>query len=120
MYVQNVLPLYFNSLRRDNFDQADQLLESLKGFQKKYGAKVVPSEQKIKSEILYNKFDVFKTLFSWYMYAGTLMFIFIIAQIFKDKNKGIAVVIKGFNIIIFGLFLLRKFIFKMVLQFACQ
>ena len=106
LYVQNVLPLYFNSLRRDNFDQADQLLESLKGFQKKYGAKVVPSEQKIKSEILYNKFDVFKTLFSWYMYAGALMFLFLIVQIFNNK-RWIKIVVGVMKYAIVGLFLVQ-------------
>jgi cytochrome c-type biogenesis protein CcsB len=85
LYVNNVLPLYFSSLRQgkstQDYTQADQLLESLKGYQQKYGAAVIPSSKQIEAELLYNKYDVFKRLFSWYMYVGTLMFFVLIAQI---------------------------------------
>ena len=57
LYVKNILPLYFQSLRvaKDNNDysQADNLLESLNGFQVKYGSNVIPSEDKINAEVLY-------------------------------------------------------------------
>ena len=85
LYVNNVLPLYFSSLRQgkstQDYTQADQLLESLKGYQQKYGAAVIPSSKQIEAELLYNKYDVFKRLFSWYMYVGTLMFFVLITQI---------------------------------------
>ena len=88
LYVNNVVPLYFASLRQgratQDYTQADQLLESLKGYQQKYGAAVMPSEKQIKAEILYNKYDIFKRLFSWYMYAGTLLFFILIAQMLYD------------------------------------
>jgi cytochrome c-type biogenesis protein CcsB len=88
LYVNNVIPLYFSSLRQGkttkDYSQADQLLESLKGYQKKYGATVMPSEKQIEAEVLYNKYDIFKRLFSWYMYAGTLMFFVLIAQMLYD------------------------------------
>jgi cytochrome c-type biogenesis protein CcsB len=106
LYVKNVLPLYFSSLRSNDFDQADQLLESLKGFQKKYGAEVVPSDQKIKSEVLYNRFDIFKTLFSWYMYAGALMFVLLIVQIFNNK-RWIQIGVSIMKYAIVGLFLVQ-------------
>jgi cytochrome c-type biogenesis protein CcsB len=90
LYVQNVLPLYFQSLRlakqSGNYKQSDELLESLKGFQKRFGSEVLPSEDKIKTEILYNKYDIFKKLFSWYLYVGTLFFVFLIIQIFYNKR----------------------------------
>ena len=88
LYVNNVIPLYFSSLRQgkatQDYTQADQLLESLKGYQQKYGAAVIPAEKQIKAEVLYNKYDIFKRLFSWYMYAGTLMFFVLIAQMLYD------------------------------------
>jgi cytochrome c-type biogenesis protein CcsB len=89
LYVNNVLPLYFSSLRQGkttkDYTQANQLLESLKGYQQKYGAAVMPSPKQIEAELLYNKYDVFKRLFSWYMYAGTLMFFVLIAQMLYSK-----------------------------------
>ena len=46
LYVHNILPLYFNSLRLakedGDYSQADNLLQSLEGFQQKYGADILP------------------------------------------------------------------------------
>ena len=88
LYVHNILPLYFNALRlaRQNGDyaQAENLLQSLEGFQKKFGGGVMPSEEKIEAEILYNQYDIFKKLFSWYLYAGLLLFVLLILKIFRE------------------------------------
>jgi cytochrome c-type biogenesis protein CcsB len=105
LYVNNVLPLYLTSLRQGNttsdYTQADQLLESLKGYQKKYGASIIPTEDQIKAELYYNKYDIFKRLFSWYMYAGTLMFFVLIAQMLYDVRFLRGVV--GFFVVVISL-----------------
>jgi len=90
-----------------DFTESDKLLEAIKKTQHKYGGPVMLSDKKIDTEILYNKYDIFKKLFSWYMYAGSLMFILLIIQIFKDKNKGLDRSIKGFKYIVIGLFALH-------------
>ena len=58
LYVNNVLNLYFQTLRvarqDQDYTQSEELLESIKGFQKKYGTKVMPSDFKINSEVVYN------------------------------------------------------------------
>lgn len=90
VYTRQILPMYFSSLRTaketGDYEQANQLLESIKGFQKKFGAEVIPSEEKIRTEILYNKYDIFRNLFWMYMLAGVLMLVFTIAQIFKENR----------------------------------
>ena len=110
LYVRNILPLYFQSLRLaqqdKDYNQADNLLESIYGFQKKFGSEVVPSEERVKAEITYNKYDIFKKLYSWYIYAGTLFFIVLILQIFKS-NKVISVLASGFKAIMVLLFVLH-------------
>ena len=45
----------------------------------------MPSQEKIEAEILYNQYDIFKRLFSWYLYAGLLLFILLIVKIFRDS-----------------------------------
>jgi cytochrome c-type biogenesis protein CcsB len=110
LYVRNVLPLYFQALRlslKDNdYKNSDNLLESIKGFQKKFGSEVLISENKIDAEILYNKYDIFKKLFSWYLYAGLLLFLILIIQIFINK-KWINYISNTFKIIIVFLFSLH-------------
>ena len=89
-YTQNILQMYFIALDKasisKDYKDADGLLESINGFQKKYGSKVLPSDQKITSEILYNKYDVFQKLPYWYMYAAILMLLFTILKIFKERK----------------------------------
>ena len=52
----------------------------IKGFQKKYSFDILPKDTKIRAEILYNKYDVFRNLFSWYMYAGVLLTIVVFTR----------------------------------------
>jgi cytochrome c-type biogenesis protein CcsB len=110
LYVKNILPLYFQSLRLaqqdGDYSQADNLLESVYGFQKKFGSEVLPSKDKVKAEILYNKYDIFKKLYSWYIYAGTLFFVILIVQIFKS-NRLISWLVQAFKIILLLLFILH-------------
>ena len=110
LYVHNILPLYFNSLRlaKDDGDysQADNLLESLEGFQRKFGSDILPSEKKINAEILYNRYDIFKKLFSWYLYVGLFLFLILIFQIFKPV-KVLEYFITFLKIILLFLFVLH-------------
>ena len=109
-YTQNILPLYFSALEKasatNDYKQANQLLESINGFQKKFGSKVMPSEQKISSEIMYNKYDVFQKLPYWYMFAAILMLFFTILKIFKER-KTLNVLVNTMHIIIGLLFALH-------------
>ena len=92
LYVANVMPLYIGALRQGAYDQADELLESISGFQRKYGNDIMPSQEKIDAEIIYNKYDIFKKLFAWYMYVGILMFLVLIFQIIYDVRIFVFVV----------------------------
>ncbi len=111
-YTQNILQMYFTELEKASvskeYKQADGLLESIVGFQKKYGSKVLPSDQKITSEILYNEYDVFQKLPFWYMYASILMLLFTILKIFKER-KFLNYAINTMHIIIGLLFGLHTF-----------
>ncbi|AXO79742.1 cytochrome C biogenesis protein [Olleya aquimaris] len=90
-----------------DFTKAEKLLDAFKVSQKKVGASVMLSDDKIDTEILYNKYDVFKKLFSWYMYAGTLLFVLLLWQIFKSNNKWLNKSIVIFKFVILGLFVLH-------------
>ena len=110
LYVHNILPLYFQSLRLakqdGNYTQAENLLESVHGFQKKFGSSVMPSKEKVEAEIRYNKYDIFKRLYSGYIYVGTLFFLILIFQIFYN-TKGIRALVIGFRGMLLFLFVLH-------------
>ncbi|MCA0131855.1 cytochrome c biogenesis protein CcsA [Winogradskyella alexanderae] len=96
-----------NAKQTGDFSRAEELLSGIKKTQQKYGADVMLSNEKIEAEIMYNKYDIFKRLFSWYMYASTLLFILIIVQIFKYRSKLLDVAVKGLIGVILFLFLLH-------------
>jgi cytochrome c-type biogenesis protein CcsB len=109
-YTKSILPLYFgtlnNAIKTQSYNTSDELLESIKGYQKKFGAKVRPSEEKIDLEIAYNKYDVFQNLTYSYLLVAIMMLIFTIIQIFKDR-KALRIIINGFHVFIGLLFALH-------------
>ena len=109
LFTKNILPLYFQSLREarktGDYAVANQLLDGISKYQQKFGADVMLSENLIKGEILYNKVDIFNRLFHYYMMFGVFMFIFIIAQIFKER-KWLYWLIKACKLSIWVLFVL--------------
>ena len=116
LFTTNIVPLYLRELDKSlvskNYQNADKILESIKGFQIKYGEKILPSDDKIKAEILYNKYDIFKTLFLYYFLAGLIFFLFIIIQIFisnKKLNKLFKYLFVVFRSVIFILFIIHTF-----------
>ena len=102
LFINNIIPLYLRSLdsgiATKNYADANQLLESIKGYQIKYASDIIPSDEKIEAEILYNKYDIFRNLFLYYFFAGLLFFIFIILNIFSE-NKLIHKIMKYIFII---------------------
>jgi cytochrome c-type biogenesis protein CcsB len=104
--IKNVLPFYLNSINKssqtNDYTLPNSLLIGLSKYQKLYGSKVMLSDKKIESEILYNKYDIFKKLHYWYMIAGILMLAFTIVGMFKSK-KWINYTVNGFHVLI-GLF----------------
>lgn len=109
LYARNILPMYFDSLKKaretGDYSQANDFLESITNFQKKFGAEVMPSENKLRAETIYNKVDIFNRLYKYFAVFGILMFIFIIAQLFKDR-KILRILIKGSKVLMWILFAL--------------
>ena len=109
-FIKNSFRWYLTSLKEatqtGNYTQADQILKLLKENQKVVGRNVIPSEEKINAEILYNKYDVFKSLFSWYLYVGTFMFVILIIRIFKER-KTLRILSNICTILLFFLFTLH-------------
>jgi ABC-type transport system involved in cytochrome c biogenesis permease subunit len=86
-----------------DYTQANEFLESITNFQKKYGEQVMPSENKLRAETIYNKADIFNRLYKYFAVFGILMMVLIIAQLFKDR-KILRTLIKGSKIIMWVFF----------------
>jgi cytochrome c-type biogenesis protein CcsB len=110
VFTKQIVPMYLMALENasstQNYKESDFYLDGIKKFQNKYGNNVMPSEQKISSEILYNKYDVFQKLPFWYLYAAITMMVLVILQIFKE-TKFLKISITTLHVIIGLLFLLH-------------
>ncbi|AVI52133.1 cytochrome C biogenesis protein [Pukyongia salina] len=88
--TRTILPAYFQSVaqaRKDgDYSQAEEILDGLAKFQMKYGSEVMPSENKIDAEILYNKVDIFNRLYTYFLLVGFVMYLFVILKIFSDSK----------------------------------
>lgn len=107
--TRTILPAYFQKLREarvsGDYSEAEQILDGITNFQKKYGSGVLPSERKIDAEILYNKVNLFNRLYHYFLMFGAFMFIGIIVQIFTNW-KPLDYLNKFFKYCIWGLFVL--------------
>lgn len=90
-FVRDFFPAYSSLLSRGKVDgnylNANAALNSLFEFQKYHGADVIPSEDKIEAEILYNKYNVFKSLYKWYAWFGIIMLILLIVEIVRPMKQ---------------------------------
>lgn len=89
-----------------DYSNSEKILDAFEKNQRKYTNEIMPDQDKIKAELLYNKYDLFKKLFSWYLYVALFMFVFLIAQIFKD-NKATKVLVNVCKTLVFVLFVLH-------------
>ncbi|KQC33624.1 cytochrome C biogenesis protein [Nonlabens sp. YIK11] len=109
-FVRDFVPAYTTLLNEGNqtgdYLRANTALNSLFEFQRAYGTDVMPSEDKIEAEILYNKYDVFKSLYKWYVWFGVVMLILLIVEIVRPM-KEIRWTIKFHKYAIFGIFLVH-------------
>ncbi|MEC7264189.1 MAG: cytochrome c biogenesis protein CcsA [Bacteroidota bacterium] len=106
-FVRNAIPFYLNSLQQSivsgDYSQPDRMLEAFKQNQKNHGEEVLPSDNKIKTEIIYNKLDLFNRLYRYYAMVGVILFLVLMIQIFKERKvlNAFAYLLKGTIILFF-------------------
>ena len=89
-FVKNAMPYYLMTLGKaqqsGDYTQADKLLAAFQQNQLNHGSEVLPSQNKIDTEIIYNRLNIFNRLYKYYALVGLLMFFTLIFQIFKDRS----------------------------------
>ncbi|MCK9451639.1 MAG: c-type cytochrome biogenesis protein CcsB [Bacteroidales bacterium] len=85
-FITDVIPYYFMALGAGNYEQASELAQGIHNFQQRYGADIVPSQSKVKAEILYNKLGIFDRLGKYFGLVGMVLLVLVFVQIFKERN----------------------------------
>ena len=108
-FTKQIIPIYLASLSNaantGKYKESDFYLDGIQKFQRKFGSKVMPSDDKISWEVLYNKINIFKNLFFLYMLGGILMILLVVVKIFNEKNKVLTFLVNFMHIFIAVLFL---------------
>ncbi|HKJ78330.1 MAG TPA: cytochrome c biogenesis protein CcsA, partial [Prolixibacteraceae bacterium] len=86
-FARETLVGYLSAVSRRDWATASQLLDRLDNFQQNYGSKVIPSQTKIKLEVLYQEWNIFNKLSKIFMLTGLILLILQIATIFKPRFK---------------------------------
>lgn len=85
--VRNIAYNYFSSvdyaLKTGDWSKANGYIEKIKNYQKKYGQDVIPSQNKLEMEILYNHTNIFETIFPYYLLMGFVLLILSFVKILK-------------------------------------
>ncbi|MCM4162845.1 MULTISPECIES: cytochrome c biogenesis protein CcsA [unclassified Arenibacter] len=109
-FIKNAVPFYLMSLEKavknGDYTEADKLLAAFKKNQENHGSEVLPSENKIKAEVFYNKIDLYNKLYRYYALVGLLMFALLVFQIIRDR-KALRFSIAGLKILIYAFFILH-------------
>ena len=103
-YFQNV----DEALKSGDWSKADKSLDVIADYQKYYGSKLIPPQQKIEAELLYNKLDIFNRLVPYYMLIGFTLLILILVHLINPKFRIKAIVRVGVVLIFLG-FLAQTF-----------
>jgi cytochrome c-type biogenesis protein CcsB len=63
---------------------ADISVNEIKAYQQKFGASIIPSQSKVKAEIIYNKLDLFNNLIPVYLFCGFAILLLIFVRLVQS------------------------------------
>jgi cytochrome c-type biogenesis protein CcsB len=95
VYTLQILPIYMQRLQEarqtGGYVKADEVVQGMINFQKKFGKEVMLSDKEVEVEVMYNKVDIFNRLYKYYLLAGVLMIFVVLYRIFRPNkiNKGV-------------------------------
>jgi cytochrome c-type biogenesis protein CcsB len=89
LFLAHVFSLYIDALKQgkanNDYANAQSYLEALKKYQQKTGREVMLSPNKIKAELMYNRWLIFERLQNAYALSGFLMLIMFFVFIIRGK-----------------------------------
>jgi cytochrome c-type biogenesis protein CcsB len=91
--VRAIVYKYFTALDKavdsGDWSEANEAIKDITEYQKFYGSAVLPTENRIKAEILYNKTNIFESIYPLYFILGFILLVLSFTKILKPKfNMG--------------------------------
>ncbi|PWE00509.1 cytochrome c biogenesis protein CcsA [Marinilabilia rubra] len=76
LFVTSAMPSFIVAVRNGNQGKALKILDDIAGYQEAHGGKLLPSESKLKAEILYNRLNIFMWLATFFFAFGIILVIY--------------------------------------------
>lgn len=106
-FASNILTLYYeaynNSVLSGNWSMPDEYLSYIKKYQTTYGADIIPSNTKIKLEVIYNNWNIFGKLAKTLAFLGFILLVVHFMQLFNSA-PGINKIINAGTLALFAAF----------------
>lgn len=88
--IKELMQDYFITLKKANennlsWNKVNEKLQNIKKFQKKYATHIIPTQWKIKAELMFNKYNIFERLTPYYLILGLTLLITVFINIFKQN-----------------------------------
>ena len=110
IFVSSAMPSFINAVREGNHEEAMQIVDDMARFQEGHGGELLPSETRLRAELLYNRLNIFMWLATFFFVLGILLVLYHIAALVKPSllKKWIvwltgALILAGFLYQTFGL-----------------
>jgi len=85
--LETMIRGFVNTIILEDWENASKYLDFIYAYQRKVGEKIIPSEQEISNEIMFNKLDIFPKLTLAYLLVGFIMLITAFVVVFNPKIK---------------------------------
>ncbi len=89
-FISNSIPFYLMSLQKaaetGDYSEPDRLLEAFHQNQVNHGSEVLPSENRVKAEVINNQLDIYNRLYRYYALVGIFLFLVLIFRIFRERR----------------------------------
>jgi len=96
--VQFITRSFLGGVADGEYKKALKGLELISTYQRKIGANIIPSVEKVNAEITFNQLNIFPRLTLAYLFLGILMFIISFLTVFNEKWSS-----KTLNSVLFGI-----------------
>lgn len=83
--LETMIRGFVNTIILEDWENSSKYLDFIYAYQRKVGEKIIPSEQEISNEILFNKLDIFPKLTLAYLLVGFIMLITAFVVVFNPK-----------------------------------
>jgi cytochrome c-type biogenesis protein CcsB len=106
IFIKSGFSMLVSSITGQDKEEAVKVLETIEGFQNKYGDSSLLSDSKKRAEILYNRVNPFERIFPYYMMIGFMLLFVLFVNIFRLKPLP-GIIKRVFLIVIWIIFLVH-------------